>query len=71
MVESGLLSRRGKQYVLLKKWDFNDNHRNSQKSVQRLAAVPPARTSSFGAPSSSSNGSGSRGVSAYAARSSG
>jgi CRP/FNR family transcriptional regulator, cyclic AMP receptor protein len=72
MVESGLLSRRGKQYVLLKKWNFNDNHRNSQKSVQRLAAVPtPARTSSFGAPSASSNGSGSsRGVTSYAARSS-
>ena len=72
MVESGLLSRRGKQYVLLKKWDFSDNHRNSQKSVHRLAAVvPPARPTSFAAPSRSSNGSGSRGVTAYAARSSG
>jgi CRP/FNR family transcriptional regulator, cyclic AMP receptor protein len=74
MVESGLLSRRGKQYVLLKKWDFSDNHRNSQKSVQvqRLAAVAaPARPTSFAAPSRSSNGSGSRGVTSYAARSSG
>ncbi|MGD0119149.1 MAG: Crp/Fnr family transcriptional regulator [Candidatus Binatus sp.] len=73
MVESGLLSRRGKQYVLLKKWDFNDNHRNSQKSVHRLAPVvaAPARPTSFAAPSRSSNGSGSRGVTAYAARSSG
>src|SRR5271170_7498977 len=47
MVESGLLARRGKQYVLLKKWDFGDNSRNSQKSVHRLPAVVPARTSSF------------------------
>ena len=72
MVESGLLSRRGKQYVLLKKWDFSDNHRNSQKSVRRLEAVAPARTSSFAHPTASSNGSGSsRGVTSYAARSSG
>jgi len=71
MVESGLLSRRGKQYVLLKKWDFTDNHRNSQKSVHRLEAVPPVRTSSSAHTSASSNGSGSRGVTAYAARSSG
>src|SRR5271154_6237118 len=74
MVESGLLSRRGKQYVLLKKWDFSDNHRNSQKSVHRLEAVAPERTSSFAHPSASSNGSGSgssRGVTSYAARSSG
>jgi CRP-like cAMP-binding protein len=73
MVESGLLSRRGKQYVLLKKWDFNDNNRNSQKSAaRRLESVSPARSSSFATPSSgSSNGSGSRGVTSYAARSSG
>src|SRR5271156_3276047 len=61
MVESGLLSRRGKQYVLLKKWDFNDNNRNSQKSLRRLEPVATGRSSSF-APAGSSNGSGSRGV---------
>jgi len=70
MVESGLLSRRGKQYVLLKKWDFNDNNRNSQKSLRRLEPVATGRSSSF-APAGSSNGSGSRGVTSYAARSSG
>ena len=32
MVESGLLAHRGRQYVLLKKWDFNDNGCNSQKA---------------------------------------
>src|SRR5271166_4810478 len=32
MAESGLLARRGKQYVLLKKWDFNNNsNHKSQK----------------------------------------
>src|SRR5271163_260549 len=71
MVESGLLSRRGKQYVLLKKWDFNDNNRNSQKSLRRLEPVATGRSSSFAAPAGSSNGSGSRGVTSYAARSSG
>jgi CRP-like cAMP-binding protein len=34
MVVSGLLTRRRKQYVLLKKWDSNDDLRNSAKSVQ-------------------------------------
>jgi CRP/FNR family transcriptional regulator, cyclic AMP receptor protein len=45
MVESGLLARRGKQYVLLKKWDFDDTSRspsrsrNAQKPVRRLESV--------------------------------
>jgi CRP/FNR family cyclic AMP-dependent transcriptional regulator len=68
MVESGLLARRGKQYVLLKKWDFSDNNRNSQKSLRRLEAVTPRKSASLGG---SSNGSASRGVTSYAARSSG
>jgi CRP/FNR family cyclic AMP-dependent transcriptional regulator len=46
MVESGLLTRRGKQYVLLKNWDFNLNHR-PQKATRRLQAVPPGRSSTF------------------------
>jgi CRP-like cAMP-binding protein len=68
MVESGLLARRGKQYVLLKKWDFSNNNRNSRKSLQRLESVSPGRSSAFGVPSGSSSG---RGVTAYAARGSG
>lgn len=68
MVESGYLSRRGKQYVLLKKWNFNDTSRNSQKPVRRLEASSPRRTSTTAAPAASSNGSGNRGIAAYAAR---
>ena len=45
MVESGLLTRRGKQYVLLKNWDFNQKNRNPQKAIRRLQAVPPRRSS--------------------------
>jgi CRP/FNR family cyclic AMP-dependent transcriptional regulator len=45
MVESGLLARRGKQYVLLKKWDFEKNSRtpersrDAQKPFRRLESV--------------------------------
>jgi len=35
MIESGLLARRARQYVLLNKWDFGDDNRNSQRSVSR------------------------------------
>ncbi len=59
MVESDLLARRGKQYVLLKKWDLNDNDRNSRKMLRR---------STVAVPTGSSNGSANRGVTAYAAR---
>jgi CRP/FNR family cyclic AMP-dependent transcriptional regulator len=68
MVESGLLARRGKQYVLLKKWDFTDNRHNSEKATRQLKPVAAGRASTFSAPASSANGSSSRGVSAYAAR---
>jgi len=71
MVESGLLARRGKQYVLLKKWDFNDSTRNSQKSVRRSEGVSSGRSSTFAMPAGSGNGSANRGVAAYAARGSG
>jgi CRP-like cAMP-binding protein len=69
MAESGVLARRGKQYVLLKKWDFNNNHQNSQKQIRQPEVTFPRKSStSVG----SSNGSGSsRGIAAYAARSSG
>lgn len=33
MVESGLLGRRGKRYVLLKKWNFDDNGRAPRNRV--------------------------------------
>src|SRR5712671_1661426 len=64
MIEAGLLSRRGKQYVLLKKWDFNDNSRNSKKSAPRFEAVSSERSS----PRVVQNGSANRGVASYAAR---
>jgi CRP-like cAMP-binding protein len=38
MVESGLLARRGKQYVLLKKWDFNNNRRAPGSRLGQLKA---------------------------------
>ena len=39
MVKSGLLERRKKQYVLLKRWDSNQNNRNSQKSIRRFSSL--------------------------------
>jgi CRP-like cAMP-binding protein len=68
MVESGLLTRRGKQYVLLKRWDFGDDSRSCPK---RSEAVSLPRTSTFAPRTTSGNGSASRGVTAYAARESG
>ena len=64
MIESGLLSRQGKQYVLLKKWDFNDNSRNSKKFIPRFEAGSSGRSSTRVVPTESTN----RGVTAYAAR---
>ena len=55
MMESSLLSRRGKQYVLLKKWDFNSNGYNSQKSDRRAEAVSKRRSSTFAVPAGSAN----------------
>ncbi len=63
MVESGLIARRGRQYVLLKKWNFDDNRRNSNHSVPRVEAGASRRSSTF-VPAS---GPSSNGV-AYAAR---
>lgn len=68
MVKSGLLARRGKQYVLLKKWDFNNNSRDSQKSIRRVEAVSRGKSSTFAVPAGSANGPANRGVIAYAAR---
>lgn len=64
MVQSGLLARRGKQYVLLKKWDFKDS--NPQKPAR--APEPARKFPTLAVQSASLNGSGSRGVAAYSAR---
>jgi CRP/FNR family transcriptional regulator, cyclic AMP receptor protein len=64
MVQSGLLARRGKQYVLLKKWDFNENSPSFRKMARRLESVSVGRSSTAAAPQRESN----RGVVAYAAR---
>lgn len=47
MVESRLLTRRGKQYVLLKNWDFDQKTRSPQKAIRRLEVVAPGRPSTF------------------------
>jgi CRP/FNR family cyclic AMP-dependent transcriptional regulator len=39
MIEAGLLARRRKQFVLLKKWDLSDNGRDSQKATERFEPV--------------------------------
>src|SRR5271155_1676742 len=72
MAESGLLARRGKQYVLLKKWDFNNNHKSQKQVRLSEVAASPRKPLTSPAPAGSPNGSGSsRGIAAYAARSSG
>jgi CRP/FNR family transcriptional regulator, cyclic AMP receptor protein len=71
MVQSGLLARRGKQYVLLKKWDFNENSPSFRKAARRLEAVSLGRPSNPGrssTPTSPAAGASSRGVVSYAAR---
>jgi CRP/FNR family cyclic AMP-dependent transcriptional regulator len=64
MVQAGLLKRRGKQYVLLKKWDFDENSPSFRKMARRLEAVSIGRSSTGAVPQRESN----RGVVAYAAR---
>jgi CRP-like cAMP-binding protein len=44
MVQSGSLARRGKQYVLLKKWDFNENSSSFRKMARRLESVSSGRS---------------------------
>jgi CRP/FNR family cyclic AMP-dependent transcriptional regulator len=68
MVESGLLARRGKQYVQLKKWDFNGDSRSRPKPPPRFEAVSSPAASTF-APAAGSGGRLAHGgVTAYAAR---
>jgi CRP/FNR family cyclic AMP-dependent transcriptional regulator len=71
MVESGLLARRGKQYVLLKKSDFTDSRCNSQKAIRKLEAVPAWPSLNHAGSSNGSNASAGRGLAAMPARSSG
>jgi len=70
MVQSGLLARRGKQYVLLKKWDFNESSPSFRKAARRLEAVSLGRPSPSGRSSTPTMpaGASSHGVAAYAAR---
>jgi CRP/FNR family cyclic AMP-dependent transcriptional regulator len=70
MVQSGLLARRGKQYVLLKKWDFNESSPSFRKAARRLEAVSLGRPTALGRSSTPTQptGASSRGVVAYAAR---
>ena len=70
MVESGLLARRGKKYVLLKKWDFTDNRCNSQKAVPKLEAVSAGRRLNYAGSSNGSNASAGRRLAVVSARSS-
>jgi CRP/FNR family transcriptional regulator, cyclic AMP receptor protein len=60
MVESGLLARRGKQYVLLKKWNFSDGSHKSNKPPRRFEAVSQARIAGFTPSAARSNGSANR-----------
>jgi CRP/FNR family transcriptional regulator, cyclic AMP receptor protein len=69
MVESGLLARRGKQYVLLKKWNFTDNRANSQKAAaRRPEPATNGRTLNYGVSSGGSSSRASGPAPAYAAR---
>ncbi|MFZ0679086.1 Crp/Fnr family transcriptional regulator [Candidatus Binatus sp.] len=70
MVQSGLLARRGKQYVLLKKWDFNESSPGFRKAARRLEAVSLGRPTAAGRSSTPTQptAASSRGVVSYAAR---
>jgi CRP/FNR family transcriptional regulator, cyclic AMP receptor protein len=70
MVQSGLLARRGKQYVLLKKWDFSESSPSFRKAARRLEAVSSGRSSNLGKSSTPAlpTGASSRGIASYAAR---
>jgi CRP/FNR family transcriptional regulator, cyclic AMP receptor protein len=70
MIESGLLARRAKQYVLLNKWDFGEENRNSHKPVSSNEGRASGRAMPSTLPrvSSNGNGSGNNGIAAYAAR---
>jgi CRP/FNR family cyclic AMP-dependent transcriptional regulator len=70
MIESGLLARRAKQYVLLNKWDFGEENRNSHRPVLSNGSVAAGRAMPSMLPRapSNGNGSGNNGIAAYAAR---
>ena len=70
MVESGLLGRRGKQYVLLKNWNYIDNGSRRKKPPSRLEAVSLPGPPTLPPAGRSRGGSGNR-VVAYAARGAG
>jgi CRP/FNR family cyclic AMP-dependent transcriptional regulator len=70
MVESGLLGRRGKQYVLLKSWNHNDNGSPRKEPPSRLDTATPPRASTFATPARSEGALRNRPV-ALAARKAG
>jgi len=70
MVESKLLGRRGKQYVLLKNWNYIDNSSSRKKPPARLEAVSSPGASTLAPAGRSRSGSGNRAI-AYAARGTG
>ena len=70
MVESKLLGRRGKQYVLLKNWNYIDNSSSRKKPPARLEAVSSPGASTLAPAGRSRSGSGNRAI-AYAARGAG
>jgi CRP-like cAMP-binding protein len=63
MIDSGLLARRGKKYVLLKKWHLSMNGNEFGKRVRRYDLLSRRASSTFSAPTGSGNG-----VTAFAAR---
>jgi CRP-like cAMP-binding protein len=67
MVEFGLLARRGKQYVLLKKWKFIDNRRQPQKAVRQVESTASTRLSTSAVSARSRNESASKAVGARTA----
>lgn len=57
MIESGLLAKRGKHYILLKKWDYSKHNGNSKKPGPRYEAVSSAGTSSYVVPAGADSSS--------------
>jgi CRP/FNR family transcriptional regulator, cyclic AMP receptor protein len=70
MAESALLGRRGKQYVLLKSWNYADSDSRRKKPPARLEPVSSPGESILAPTARSRGGSGNRAV-AYAARGAG
>jgi CRP/FNR family cyclic AMP-dependent transcriptional regulator len=64
MIDSGLLARRAKQYIVLNKWDSNEDSASFREMSHRVESVSSERTARGALPKSAT----SRGVVAYATR---